>query len=108
MTTQPDDNPPRAYSPPTEPAPNIRVGGDQSEYNVFAIISVSCGILGLVMLQIVLAPIAIIFGALGVHAARDTEPDTSKLAVAGYALGILDGIIWLILASVFHLAFFPL
>ncbi|HEV7193052.1 MAG TPA: DUF4190 domain-containing protein [Jatrophihabitantaceae bacterium] len=108
MSTEPDDNPPRAYPRPADPAPNSRPDGEQAEYNVFAIISVSCGILGLVMLQIVLAPLAIIFGALGVHAARDTGPDTRRLAVAGYSLGILDGIIWLVLASVFHLTFFPL
>lgn len=90
------------------PGPDLDPDEPRSEYNVWAIVSVSCGILGLVMLQIVLAPLAIIFGALGVHGARHTVPDTQKLAVAGYSLGIVDGIIWLVLASVFHVTFFPL
>jgi len=107
VTRLPDDNPPRPYPRPDPDAPNSRPQ-EGSEYNVFAIISVSCGILGLVMLQIVLAPLAIVFGALGVHAARETVTDTRRLAMIGYALGIADGAIWLVLASVFHLAFFPL
>lgn len=107
MSRPPDDNPPRPYPRPIDDAPNVHPQ-EGSEYNVFAIISVSCGILGLVMLQIVLAPLAIVFGALGVHASRDTVTDTRRLALIGYALGIVDGAIWLILASVFHLTFFPL
>lgn len=107
MRRPPEDNRQRPYPRPSDDAPNTRPG-EGSEYNVFAIISVSCGILGLVMLQVVLAPLAIVFGALGVHAARTTVTDTRRLAVTGYALGIVDGFIWLILASVFHLAFFPL
>lgn len=96
------------FGEPVELPPAPDPDAPQSEYNVFAIISVSCGILGLVMLQIVLAPAAIVFGALGVHAAQKTVPDTRRLAVAGYTLGIVDGFVWLILASVFHVTFFPL
>ena len=108
MSNHPEDNRPRAYPAPTDGVPNVRPDPGASEYNVPAIISVSCGILGLVMLQIVFAPVAIIFGALGVHTARHTATDTRRLAMIGYSLGIVDGFVWLILASVFHLTFFPL
>jgi hypothetical protein len=49
-----------------------------------------------------------VLGALGYHSAQKSMPSTWRLAVAGYVLGIVDGIIWLILASVFHIPFFPL
>jgi hypothetical protein len=106
----PEDNRQRDFPPPQRAVEveNVRPGTEVSEYNVPAIISVCCGILGLFMLQIILAPTAIVLGALGVHSAKKSLPSTWRLAVAGYVLGIVDGIIWLILASVFHIAFFPL
>ena len=67
--------PAQGYPRPDQTRPNARPQ-DGSEYSVSQIISVSCGILGVVMLQIVLAPLAIVFGALGVHAARNTVTDT--------------------------------
>ncbi len=77
------------------------------EYNVFAILSMSCGILGLFVLQIALAPAAIVFGALGVHSAKQM-PSTRRLAVAGYALGMVDGVLWLALVTLFQAKTFPL
>jgi hypothetical protein len=105
-----DDNPQRGFP---GPGPAGTENGTQPhddpepEYNVWAIISVCCGILGLVMLQVILAPAAIVLGALGVHSAKRI-PSTQRLAVAGYVLGILDGLVWLLVASVFHIASFPL
>jgi hypothetical protein len=104
----PENNRPQDFPPLSAGPKNVRPETELTEYNVFAIISVCFGILGLVMLQIAFAPLAIVFGALGVHASRKTQTDTRKLAVTGYVLGIVDGIIWLILASVFHVTFFPL
>ncbi len=105
----PEENRPRSF--PAAPAgaelENVRT--DQlPEYNPPAIIGMCCGILGLVVLQIVLAPAAIIFGAFGVHYSRRTIPGTRKLAIAAYLLGIVDGLVWLVLASVWHVTFFPL
>lgn len=108
--SRPADNPPRefpAVPPPGAEVPNVRT--DQlSEYNVPAIIGVCCGILGLVVLQIALAPAAIIFGAFGVHYSARCIPGTRRLAITAYVLGIVDGLVWLVLASVWHVAFFPL
>jgi hypothetical protein len=106
----PEDNRHRAFPAPHQglELDNVHRAGEESEYNVLAIISVCCGILGLFMLQVALAPAAIVLGALGYHSAKKSMPSTWRLAVAGYVLGIVDGIIWLILASVFHIAFFPL
>lgn len=107
----PEDNRQRPF-PPAEPVAgelaNERVEPEVSEYNPYAIAAVGVGILGLVMLQIVFAPLAIILGALGVHYAEKNMPDTKRLAIGGYLLGIVDGIVWLILAAVFHITFFPL
>jgi hypothetical protein len=106
----PEDNRHRAFPAPPRGVEleNAHSAPAESEYNVLAIISVCCGILGLFMLQVALAPAAIVLGALGYHSAQKSMPATSRLAVAGYVLGIVDGIIWLILASVFHIRFFPL
>jgi hypothetical protein len=107
--SRPGDNPPRDFPvvPPGAAADNVRI--DQlSEYNVPAIIGMCCGILGLVVFQIALAPAAIIFGAYGVHYAKRCIPGTQRLAVTAYVLGIVDGLVWLVLASVWHVSFFPL
>ncbi|MDP9093193.1 MAG: DUF4190 domain-containing protein [Actinomycetota bacterium] len=106
----PEDNRHRAFphAPQGIEIENVHHAPAQSEYNVLAISSMCCGILGLFMVQIVLAPAAIVLGALGYHSAQRSMTSTWRLAVAGYVLGIVDGIIWLILASVFHIPFFPL
>ena len=108
--SRPADNPPRdfpAAAPPHVDLQNDRI--DQlSEYNVPAIIGICCGILGLVVLQVALAPAAIVFGAFGVHYAQRCIPGTRRLAITAYVLGILDGLVWLVLASVWHVTFFPL
>jgi hypothetical protein len=105
----PDENRPRDFPVARTGAELENVRTDQlSEYNVPAIIGVCCGILGLVVLQIALAPAAIILGAFGVHYSRRTIPGTRKLAIAAYVLGIVDGLLWLVLASVWHVTFFPL
>jgi hypothetical protein len=72
----------------------------------FATVAVSCGILGLFLLQIVLCVITIVLSALAWHHGEG-DPWARKLARAGYALGALDGLVWLICESVFHIRLIP-
>ena len=80
---------------------------DVPEYNFRAIAAVCCGILGLFMLQVVLAPLTIVLSAVAYHS-TEGDPWARKLSYVGYALGILDGIVWLVLESVFDVRLFPL
>jgi hypothetical protein len=92
--------PPDAGADETNAAPS----GDHSW---FAAVAVSCGILGLFVLQVVLGPVTIVLSALAWHQAGD-DPWARKLVKVGYGLGILDGAVWLVLESVVHLRLIPL
>lgn len=109
MTGRPDENRARDFPPPAvDPSLANERLDEFSEYNVPAIVGVCCGILGLVVLQVGFAPAAIVLGALGVHYAQRRAPGTRKLAITSYVLGIVDGLVWLVLASVWHVPFWPL
>jgi hypothetical protein len=77
------------------------------EYNAWAITAVCCGILGLFVLQVFLAPVTIVISAIGYHF-TEGDPWARKLTYVGYVLGIVDGLVWLVLESVFHVRLFPL
>ncbi|HJQ44344.1 MAG TPA: hypothetical protein VJ831_14745 [Jatrophihabitantaceae bacterium] len=77
------------------------------EYNPQAIVAVCCGILGLFLLQVVLAPLTIVLSAIAYHS-TEGDPWSRRLTYVGYTLGILDGIVWLVLESVFDVRLFPL
>ena len=77
------------------------------EYNPRAILAVCSGILGLFVFQIALAPLTIVLSAIAYHS-TEGDPWARKLTYVGYTLGILDGIVWLVLASVFDVRLFPL
>jgi hypothetical protein len=76
------------------------------EYNPWAIVAVSCGLLGLFMLQVVLGPLTIVLSAMAYHR-TEGDPFARRLSYIGYGLGILDGIVWLVLESVFSVRLFP-
>lgn len=81
-----------------EPAPEDR--------SWFATVAVSCGILGLFVLQIVLCVVTLVLSA---AAWRHGEGDAwaRKLARIGYGLGVLDGVVWLVAESIFNVRLVP-
>ena len=87
---------------PAEPAAD-----EVPEYNPRAILAVCSGILGLFVFQMVLAPLTIVLSAVAYHSTGN-DPWARKLTYVGYVLGIVDGIVWLVLASVFDVKLFPL
>jgi hypothetical protein len=68
--------------------------------------AVAMGILGLFVLQLVLGPATIVASALAWHRGEG-DPWARKLARIGYGLGVLDGLVWLIAESVFHVRLVP-
>ncbi|WP_406007749.1 DUF4190 domain-containing protein [Streptomyces sp. NBC_00637] len=69
-----------------------------SRTNGLAIASLCCGIVGLFILNIVLGPLAIIFGAVARRQA--TAANGAGMAKAGIILGIVDVVLWLVLLTV--------
>ncbi|MFF1549176.1 DUF4190 domain-containing protein [Streptomyces sp. NPDC058291] len=69
-----------------------------SRTNGFAVASLSCGIIGLFLLNIVLGPLAIIFGAVARRQAGVRSG--AGMAKAGIILGIVDVVLWLVLLAV--------
>ncbi|MET9759400.1 DUF4190 domain-containing protein [Streptomyces sp. NPDC006372] len=69
-----------------------------SRTNGLAIASLCCGIIGLFILNIVLGPLAIIFGAVARRQAA--AKNGAGMAKAGIILGIVDVVLWLVLLMV--------
>ncbi|MET9395183.1 DUF4190 domain-containing protein [Streptomyces sp. NPDC006624] len=68
----------------------------RSRTNGLAIASLCCGIVGLFFLNIVLGPLAIVFGAV----ARRQGGAGNGMAKAGIILGVVDVVLWLVLLLV--------
>lgn len=67
--------------------------------NGMAIAGLVCGIVGLLILAVVLGPLAIIFGGVGLS--RSNKGASGKgMAIAGIVLGIVDLVLWIILITV--------
>jgi uncharacterized Tic20 family protein len=82
------------YQQPTGyPGPATRQG------NGLAIAALVCGIIGLLLFGIVLGPLAIIFGGIGLSRANKGAPHRG-MAVAGLVLGIIDVVLLVILIAV--------
>ncbi|MEV5614031.1 DUF4190 domain-containing protein [Streptomyces sp. NPDC052225] len=77
----------------TSPAASSRSGS-----NGLAIAGMACGIIGLLFLPIVLGPLAIIFGAVGMRQAG--AKGGGGMAKAGVILGVIDVIIFIVLIAV--------
>ncbi|MCK8433583.1 DUF4190 domain-containing protein [Streptomyces sp. D2-8] len=69
-----------------------------SRTNGLAIASLCCGIIGLFFLNIVLGPLAIVFGAVARRQA--SVRNGAGMAKAGIILGIVDVVLWLVLLAV--------
>ncbi|GAA4305124.1 DUF4190 domain-containing protein [Streptomyces venetus] len=69
-----------------------------SRTNGLAIASLCCGIIGLFLLNIVLGPLAIIFGAVARRQAA--AKNGAGMAKAGIILGVVDVVLWLVLLMV--------
>ncbi|MFE0961858.1 MULTISPECIES: DUF4190 domain-containing protein [Streptomyces] len=69
-----------------------------SRTNGLAIASLCCGVVGLFILNIVLGPLAIIFGAIARRQAG--VKGGAGMAKAGMILGVVDVVLWLVLLTV--------
>ncbi|MFF3844267.1 DUF4190 domain-containing protein [Streptomyces sp. NPDC002328] len=69
-----------------------------SRTNGMAIASLCCGIVGLFLLNIVLGPLAIVFGAVSLRGAG--ARNGAGMAKAGIVLGIVDIVLWLVMLTV--------
>lgn len=72
----------------------------QAQSNGLAIAGMVCGIVGLLVANIILGPLAIIFGGIGLSRANRGAPNKG-MAIAGIVLGIIDIlVIVIVLAAV--------
>jgi hypothetical protein len=67
--------------------------------NGLAIASLVCGIVGLIIFAIILGPLAIIFGGVGLSRAKSGAGHRG-MAIAGIVLGILDVVLFVVLLAV--------
>lgn len=67
--------------------------------NGFAITGLVCGIVGIFILQVILGPLAIIFGAIGLHRANRGAKGRG-MAWSGLILGIIDVVLIIVLLAV--------
>jgi hypothetical protein len=77
----------------TENAPTTRSGS-----NGLAIAGLVCGIIGLVIFNFILGPLAIIFGGVGLRKANQGAGHRG-MAWAGLVLGIIDVLIFVVLIA---------
>ncbi|WP_030738345.1 DUF4190 domain-containing protein [Streptomyces sp. NRRL S-31] len=70
----------------------------RSRTNGLAIAGLCCGIVGLFILNIVLGPLAVVFGAVGLR--QSAAKGGAGMAKAGIVLGIVGVVLWLILLAV--------
>ena len=75
------------------PTDDTSVGGRS---NGLAIAGMVCGIVGLLLFNVILGPLAIIFGAIGLSKARNGA-NHRGMAIAGIVLGVLDVVIFVVL-----------
>ncbi|MGC5034281.1 MULTISPECIES: DUF4190 domain-containing protein [unclassified Streptomyces] len=68
-----------------------------SRTNGMAIASLCCGIVGLFILNIILGPLAIVFG---VVARRQGGGNGAGMAKAGIILGVVAVVLWLVMLAV--------
>jgi hypothetical protein len=100
-----DDNGYHEYPPPLDAATDPPEAPPQ-QFDVFALASVICALFGLLIWQVALGPLAIVLGAVGVHTSQSSS--ARRMAIVGYAWGAFDGLLWLVIVSVFHVSGFPL
>ncbi|WP_432080953.1 DUF4190 domain-containing protein [Streptomyces sp. WAC 04229] len=69
-----------------------------SRTNGLAVAGLSCGVVGIFILNIVLGPLAIVFGAVGLRQAG--AKGGAGMAKAAIALGIVDIVLFIVLMAV--------
>jgi Domain of unknown function (DUF4190) len=85
------------YYPQVDPEVSPPPAADSS--NGLAIAALICGIIGLFIFEIVLGPLAIIFGGLGLRNAR-RGASRRGFAIAGVVLGIIDVLVVVLFLAV--------
>ncbi|MBC7290107.1 MAG: DUF4190 domain-containing protein [Actinotalea sp.] len=88
------DAPPGAWGPPPEWTPPPRT-------NPLAVTALVVGILGLLVFPLVLSPVALVLGIVGVLQVRRTGEQGTGLAVAGIVLGAVGTLVSLALVALF-------
>lgn len=73
----------------------------QKRTNGMAIASLVVGLIGLILFPIILGPLAIIFGGVGMGFANKNNGSGKGLAIAGLIIGIIDLLIFFVLIAVF-------
>jgi hypothetical protein len=68
----------------------------QKRTNGFGITALVLGIIGILVAQFILGPLAIIFGGVGIGFANKNNGSGKGLAIAGLVLGIVDLLIFLV------------
>jgi hypothetical protein len=66
--------------------------------NGFAIAGLVCGIVGVFLASIILGPLAIIFGGIGLNRANHSGGKGKGMSIAGVALGVIDVVLFVIVA----------
>jgi len=85
-----DPQAPNPYAPPPKTG------------NGMAAASLICGIVGLLLFGIILGPLAIIFGAIGLGNANKNPIGAGKgMAIAGLVLGVVDLLVVLVFLGMF-------
>ena len=69
-----------------------------SRSNGLAIAGMVCGIVGLFFANIILGPLAIIFGGIGLSRANRGASNRG-MAMAGIILGIIDIVVWILVLA---------
>jgi hypothetical protein len=64
--------------------------------NGIAVAGFVCAVIGIFLFNIILGPLGIIFGGVGLSRARDGAPNRG-MAIAGVIIGILDVVLFLVL-----------
>lgn len=87
-----NQNPQQGGYPPAPPG----YGYPQQQGNGLAIAGLVCGIVGVLIANIILGPLAIIFGGVALSRANRGAP-RKNMAIAALVLGIVDIAIWVII-----------
>jgi hypothetical protein len=87
---------------PQVPQPNYAYQHVPTSGTGFAIASLICGLAGLLLFSIILGPLAIIFGAVGIAKANANPIGAGKgMAVAGLVFGVIDLVLFFVIVSAY-------
>jgi hypothetical protein len=100
MTYQgPDDQQPPQYQPyqqyPSAPPPGYGGYPQPAASNGMAIAGLVCGIIGLLIANVILGPLGIIFGGIGLSRANRGASGRG-MAIAGIVLGVIDLVVGIV------------